>query len=79
MRVTIIKSGGVVAVDGVPVVGIDTSSLPDDFHALQWYGDSGDLELMDPVTRRMSNMHVTTIDPYKKYIDAHKAYIDALL
>ena len=43
MRVTIIKDDNSVTVDGVGY-RVDCSSLPADFHALQWDGDKGQIE-----------------------------------
>lgn len=73
MRLTIIKSDGLVSIDGVSFTGINTSSLPADFHALQWYGTSGEVEKMDPSTRAMSNEKITSIDGYQQFIDAWNA------
>lgn len=70
MRLTIIKSDGLVSIDGLPFTGIDTSSLPVDFHALQWYGASGEIEKMDPSTRAMSNEKITSIQEYQPFINA---------
>lgn len=65
MRITIIKDDKVVTIDGVSFTDIDMSSAPSDLHALQWYGDAGDMELCDPVTRRMQNVAVTSLDLFE--------------
>lgn len=64
MRVTIIKPDGMVAVDGRSFTAIDMSSLPDDVHALQWYDTYGELELRDPVTGRMKNIEISSLDAF---------------
>lgn len=80
MRVTIIKNDGVVTVDGISFGEIDMSSLAENFHALQWYGAVGDLELNDSNTRQHSNVEVTSLDDFAAILDqwnAKKAEADA--
>ena len=77
MRVTVIKSDGVVCVDGVCYVGIDTSALSSTLHALQWYETSGEEEHIDPETRRPTNTQITTLDAYQGVIAQWQAKHDA--
>jgi hypothetical protein len=44
MKITIIKDDQAVYEDGVAVAGISLADLPNDFHALQWNGSSGEIE-----------------------------------
>lgn len=73
MRVTIIKDGGLVVVDGFAIRGLDTSSLPSDFHALQWYGDKGEAEFIDSDSGAMRNESETSLDAYQACLDAWTA------
>lgn len=70
MRMSIIKNGGVVVIDGEPMFGIDMSSLPPDFHALQWYGEHGNIEYFDPLVGQHSNENITDVSPYQSFISA---------
>jgi hypothetical protein len=47
MRVTIIPDDTVVMIDGEPVEGVDMASMPSEIHAVQWYGDHGEIEFRD--------------------------------
>lgn len=73
MRVTIIKADGTVTVNGRGFGGIDMSSLPDYVHALQWYETHGDLELRDPVTGRMENVEISSLDDFATVLAAWEA------
>jgi hypothetical protein len=68
MRVTVVKSDGIVCVDGVCYGGIDTSGLPSTLHALQWYETFGEEEHIDPETRRPSSIHIDTLAAYQGVI-----------
>lgn len=70
MRVTIIKDGGLVSVDGYPIRGLDMTGLQDDFHALQWYHTSGDIEFVDAETGRHRNESITSLTPFQGCINA---------
>ena len=69
MRVSIIKSDGAVCVDGVCTINLDLSWLPENFHALQWYGSSGDLETVEGTPPRPQNTNINSFAPYQKAID----------
>ena len=43
-QVTVMKSNPSVTLDGEKIKGVDLSDLPDNFHALQWNGSSGQIE-----------------------------------
>lgn len=70
MRLTIVKDDGLVIIDGLVMMGIDTSALPSNFHALQWYGDKGEVEYTDPQTGMHQNEPIDDITPYQAFIDA---------
>jgi len=44
---TVIKSDTTIYKDGQAIFGCDMSGLPEDFHALQWYGSDGHIEYSD--------------------------------
>ena len=75
MRVTIIKEDNRVVVDGESHT-VDCSDLPANFHALQWYGDNGEIEhstvRCEHCGTRSKKMNEPAADlgPYQKYVDA---------
>ena len=83
MRLTVIKDDGVVSVDGDVQSGIDLSSLPSSVHAIQWYGEFGEVEHKDPVTNKMlSNEEIKSLSEYLFVVDlwsARKEQIEAEL
>jgi hypothetical protein len=73
MRLTIIKQDNAVYIDGV-VREIDCSSLDASFHALQWDETSGEIEVCDPVTKKLvRNDVIDSIAPYQSFVDAWNA------
>ena len=68
MRVTVVKADGVVCVDGVCMGGIAMESLAPTLHAMQWYGDHGEEEHRDPVTRRQTNVQIYLLDGYAEVL-----------
>jgi len=46
-RYTVIKADTTIYKDGQAIFGCDMSGLPEDFHALQWYGTNGHVEYSD--------------------------------
>jgi hypothetical protein len=68
MRVTIIKADNTVYVDGL-ALKVDCSSLPADFHALQWYEDHGDVEHVDDHGRHTQNEEITDLAPFQACLD----------
>lgn len=47
MQVTIIPDDTLVVINGESVKGVDMSSMPAEIHAVQWYGDQGEIEFRD--------------------------------
>lgn len=70
MRVTFVVKDRVVVIDGTTIPNIDMSSLPPDLHAMQWYGDSGELEFVDERGRHVENREITDFSPYQGIVDA---------
>ena len=82
-RITIIKSDSHVGIDG-QFFPVDCSDLPENFHALQWYGTLGEVEWLG--NPKPQNTEIISIAPYQKYIDrwnaaktAYEAQIAAML
>jgi hypothetical protein len=69
MRVTIIKDDGMAYVDGI-ALAVDCSSLPDEFHALQWDGTRGELEFKTMNGHRKPNEMISDLAPYQSVIEA---------
>ena len=65
MRVTIIRHDGFVSVDGHGIGGIDMSGLSPSIHALQWYGQTGEVEY---ATDRF-NEEISDLSPFQFIID----------
>ncbi len=76
MRVSIIKEDCTVVKDGTAITDLDLSSLPSEFHALQWDGSSGDLETKDADGNPV-NTAITDLSPYQWCVDAWQAAYDA--
>lgn len=71
MKLTIIKSDGMVAIDGQPYFDLDLSAIPDNVHAVQWSGEVGEVEHKDPATGKMTaNEEITSLDQFQVAIDA---------
>lgn len=81
MRVTVVKPDGVVCIDGLCFGEIDMTSVPPDVVALQWYETYGDQESINPITKRMENTIINSLDGYENVIaqwEQKKAEHDAL-
>ena len=71
MRVTIIPDDGFVSVDGVGYAGLNLSAVDPAVHAVQWYGEDGEVEVRNPVTRKMvENRSITSFDEFQVALDA---------
>jgi len=71
MKLTLIKStDNTLTIDGVGYA-IDTSSVPENVHAIQWFGQTGWIEfVMDPTTGiKPPNETITSISEYQELID----------
>lgn len=78
MRVTIIPSDGFVSVDGKGYGGLNLSFIDPSIHAVQWYGESGEVEVKNPVTGKMvENREIASLDEFQSVIAAWQAAKDA--
>lgn len=78
-KVTIIPENGLVMVDGRVIEGLDMSSIDPSIHAVQWYGNYGEVEykshhvLEDNGSASLvkpANEIITDISPFQSAIDA---------
>ena len=70
MRVIIIPADGFVSIDGEGYSEIDLSFVDADIHALQWYGNEGEIERKDARGRVVANEEITDIASYQLAINA---------
>lgn len=69
MRITIIPSDGFVSVDGYGISALDLTFMDQDIHAVQWYGQDGEIERKDTRGRIVSNEEITDFAPYQRAVD----------
>jgi hypothetical protein len=70
MRVTIIPVDGFVSVDGEALSGLDLSSIDASIHAVQWYGETGEVEIKDVATGKIKeNREITSFSEYEFVIE----------
>lgn len=74
MKVSIIPEDSMVIIDGVAKSGIDLSSIDPSYHAIQWYGDRGEIEVYDGHTP-IENRPITSLDEFQFAIDAWNSWI----
>lgn len=80
MRVTIIPSDGFVSVDGVGYSGLDLSFIDPAIHAVQWFGDVGELEIKNLTTNKMAeNREITSFAEFQRAVDAWDAAKEAAI
>ena len=68
MRVTVVLKDRYVSVDGEGYCDVDLSFLPPNTHALQWYGDYGEVELVDDRGLAMVNAPINSLEPYSQVL-----------
>ena len=69
MRIIIIPEDGFVSVDGVGFSGLDLSFMDSTIHAVQWYGDDGEVERKDERGRAIENESISEIKTFQNAID----------
>jgi len=63
-----------VGIDGLFYDDLDATYLADNIHAVQWYGESGEVEYKDPVTGKMThNEDIVSITAFQFAVDAWNA------
>ena len=81
-RVTIIPDDEFVSVDGESYHDIDLSFINSDIHAVQWYGDEGEVEYKDERGRATHNEIIISLEPFQAALDAwavKKAEVESIL
>lgn len=69
MKMTIIPEDGVVVIDGKAYNKIDLSWIDPSYHAVQWYGDQGEIEIYAN-GKPVENRPITSITEFQRAIDA---------
>jgi hypothetical protein len=71
MRVTIIPEDGSVCIDGEGYADLELSCIEASVHAVQWYGERGEIERKDPATGKMTgNEEINSLEPFQLALDA---------
>lgn len=76
--VTIIPADGYVAVDGRGFSNLDLSVLDQQIHAVQWYGASGEMELVPDENGHGANIAITDLAFVQPALDAWQDAADAI-
>lgn len=81
MRLTIVADDGAVGVDGEFFTPIDLSQMDLSIHAVQWYGEYGEVEyktrLENGAFVKPANVLITDAAPYQFAVDAWTVAKDA--
>lgn len=75
-RVIIIPVDGYVSIDGRDFSDLDLSTVDPQIHAVQWYGASGEMELVPDVNGRSANIAITSMAFVQPALDAWQAAVD---
>lgn len=70
MRITIISNDNFISIDGEGYSGVDLSFLDSDIHALQWYGNDGEIEYKDNKGRIVKNEIITSLINQEQIVSA---------
>lgn len=70
MRFVIIPSDGVVVVDGRGFDGLGLSFIDPSFHAITWFGDSGEIQVKDVAGMIVENRPISTYSEFQPALDA---------
>jgi len=71
MRLTIIPSDKFISVDNVGYYNVEMPFIPENVHAVQWYGDYGVIEIKNLTTNRIvENIEITDISQFNAAIEA---------
>lgn len=65
MRISVIVEDKLVIIDGESFTDVDLSFLPPEFHAIQWFGNKGEIEIKDlqsTVTRIKENKVIDILE-----------------
>lgn len=73
MKVTIIPSDGLVSIDNEGFNGLDLSFIDQSIHAIQWYGEGGEIEYKDERGRMIANVEINSIEQFQPALDLWQA------
>jgi hypothetical protein len=77
MRLVIIADDARVGIDALNYDGLDMSQLDPSIHAVQWYGEYGEVEFKSKFENgqivKAHNEIITDVTPYQWAVDAWKA------
>lgn len=76
-RLTIIPADGFVAMNGRGFSGLDLSAVDPQIHAVQWYGERGEMELTPDANGRCANIAIADLAFVQPALDAWQAAADA--
>jgi hypothetical protein len=81
MRLTIVADDGAVGVGGEFISGLDLSALDPTVHAVQWYGEYGEVEFKTVFQggrpAHPENQYITDVSPYQFAVNAWRTVKDA--
>lgn len=73
MKFTLVPSDSLIRANDISLYA-DVSDLDPAIHAVQWYGDYGEIEWQaDADGNREYNTRFTDMTPFQKYLDRHAA------
>ncbi|WAW10008.1 hypothetical protein NB640_12435 [Oxalobacter vibrioformis] len=77
-QITIVPENGLVMIDGRGFEGLDMTSLASNIHAVQWYGNSGEIEYkINAQGVKPANTSFYSLDAYARIIALWEAEKDA--
>ncbi len=78
MKLSIIRSDGVVVIDGVAYSKLDMSTIDEAIHAVQWNGDRGEVEFSETSEgEKPANQFIDNLDYFQGVIAAWQTAHDA--
>ena len=73
-RVTIIPVDNFCSIEGTGYIDIDMVGVPADVHAIQWYGNHGEVEIKDTLTGKLvRNEFITDLSAYQSVLASYWA------
>jgi hypothetical protein len=69
MKVTIIPADGFVSVNGEGFSNLDLSFMDSTIHAIQWYGEDGEIERKNSRGNIIANESITSLEPFQAALD----------